>query len=41
MRTVDDVSFTPSKKQRLEDDGLILLETPNEALDDDAVIVID
>ncbi|CAL1710842.1 unnamed protein product [Somion occarium] len=33
--------FTPSKKKRLEDDGLILLETPDEAIDDDAVIVID
>ena len=31
--------FTPSKKKRLEDDGLIMLDNPHEALEDDVILV--
>ncbi|KAH9838037.1 uncharacterized protein C8Q71DRAFT_574651 [Rhodofomes roseus] len=31
--------FTPSKKRRLEDDGLIMLETLDEPLEDDVILV--
>ncbi|KZT21897.1 hypothetical protein NEOLEDRAFT_1072604 [Neolentinus lepideus HHB14362 ss-1] len=33
--------YTPTKKRRLEDDGLVLLDTPNEKVEDDDVIEID
>ena len=31
--------FTPSKKKRLEDDGLIMLDNPDETLEDDVILV--
>ncbi|TFK50549.1 hypothetical protein OE88DRAFT_1713030 [Heliocybe sulcata] len=33
--------YTPSKKRRLEDDGLVLLEAPNEKVEDDDIIEVD
>lgn len=29
--------YTPSKKRRLEDDGLVLLDEPNEKVEDDVI----
>lgn len=34
-----DVLTSPSKKRRLEEDGLLLLETANERLDDEVIVV--
>lgn len=31
--------FTPSKKKRLEDDGLLMLDNPDETLEDDVILV--
>ncbi|KZT71220.1 hypothetical protein DAEQUDRAFT_688223 [Daedalea quercina L-15889] len=31
--------FTPNKKKRLEDDGLIMLDNPDEPLEDDVILV--
>lgn len=44
-RTADrlpaDLVFSPSKKKRLEEDGLIMLDTADEKVEDDDIIEID